>query len=1229
MIMPARLSLRFGRMWLAAGLVLSASVSCRADIIWSDLGATLARETGPGTDILGGSVKRDDTATDTLYFKYHVNPISDAGTEPYFAAFELYEGDTERLAVGNALNAWAYGAFNVSEAGKTNFNVFETGKTNNETADYGIDLHSSKPLSAGRGGYFEYELPRKGIERTIVFKVQYVPGGKDLVTVWLDPDLGPGATEANQMESLTTKFAANASFNQIRLRHGGGGDGWTFSEMAIATSFSDFVVDESGIKSGNAGLTIGRGQLPFTFRVWQREQGLPQNFVRALAQTRDGYLWVGSDAGVSRFDGVRFVSFGLLEGFQAGPVQTLLGDRQGALWIGSVGRGLGRWQNGRFTAFTKGDGLPSDSVNALAEDGDGRIWIGTDAGLAVWQDGHLDNPAAVAELAGKPITALFSKHRGAMWIGAKGAGVFSLRDGQLLQVHDPVFDDLLQDPHCLLVDDEGRIWVGAGDDSVLCREGQQWRRYRFPRHLARHYVSALAQDPDGTVWAGSVSEGLFQFKRGKLVAVNASSGLSDNLVEALLVDREGKLWVGTHGGLNRLRPKNLSVIGYNEGLGNGAVQGLAEVGPGLIWASKSSEGLYLWDGRYFRSLPAAGLSPGDGGVGALLMTRDGSCWMGGARGLLQFKDVRNVENESGLPALTNLDVCALGQDAQGRLWVGTRQGELWWQEQGQWLAQTNHSLAHAITAIVPARRGSTWVGTAGDGLFSVEGKAGGHWTKQGGLLSDWVRTLYVDPDGTLWIGTGGGGLSQLKGGNMTTFTTREGLPDNTISQILEDDTGNLWLGGDRGIVCVSKRELESLAAQKIPAAYPQVYGRTEGMLSEECISGVFPIGLRTKSGLLWFPTQEGIVVADPHHQTMEIPAPAVVLEETLVDGVPDASESLRLGPGKHRLEFRYTGLNFDAPERVRFRYRLEGLDSDWVEAGSSRSASFSYVPYGKYRFEVIAGNGEGGWNTTGASVSVVVQPYLWQTWWFRVPASLGFLAMIAVTARVLEKRKLHRRLEQLEQERALAHERERIARDLHDDLGSSLARISLLSGLLKADRDNPSQIESHAVKISQSADQTVRALEEIVWAVRPGSDSLQSLVEYIAHFANELFEDGGIRCRLDLPHDLPALPLPPEVRHNIFLVVKEALANALKHAAAREVLIRAEATATTLEIMVQDDGKGFDLNGQSRGNGLGNMRRRAQAIGENVTIESRPGGGTTVRLSLHIAPVHSNGKAAA
>ena len=320
--------------------------------------------------------------------------------------------------------------------------------------------------------------------------------------------------------------------------------------------------------------------LPFTFRSWQREQGLPQNFVRALAQTRDGYLWVGSDDGVTRFDGVRFVSFGLPEGLRSGPVRALFGDSRGALWIGSTGGGLTRWQDGRFTTYTMRNGLPTDSITALAEDGAGRLWVGTEAGLVLWQNGQPVPLNAVEEFKGKTITTLFKDSKGIMWLGATGAGVFYFQDGRFIQLNDASVGDLLQNPHCLLVGRDGRVWVGAGDDFVLYRDGDHWRPYRIPRHQARPYVSALAEGLDGTVWAGSVSEGLFQFKGGKVQALNAGSGLSDNLTESLLVDRDGALWVGTHGGLNQLRARNLFSFGPKEGLGYGAVQGLAEIAPG-------------------------------------------------------------------------------------------------------------------------------------------------------------------------------------------------------------------------------------------------------------------------------------------------------------------------------------------------------------------------------------------------------------------------------------------------------------------------------------------------------------------------------------------------------------------------------------------------------------------------------------------------------------------------
>ncbi|HOX55837.1 MAG TPA: two-component regulator propeller domain-containing protein [Candidatus Paceibacterota bacterium] len=1210
---------------LAAAAVLGGAARASAVVLWSDLGATLAHETGNGTDILGGALKRDNSSHDTLFFKFHVEPLSDAGTEEYFAAFQLFEGEAERLGVGNSLKAWAYSAFNTTTNGEFN-KVFGD-----------MDLRSAQPESSSPGVFLPYELPRRGAERTIVLKVNYVSGGEDLITVWLNPDLSPGATESSQPERLTTTFSANASFDEIRLRHGGGGGGWTFSDMQIATAFGDFVFSGG---PGEGGGDRAGGGLALTFRAWGREQGLPQNVVHALAQTRDGYLWLGSDDGLARFDGVRFVSFGLREGLRSGPVRVLFEDSQGALWIGTAGGGLTRWQDGQFTSFSMRDGLPSDSITALGEDNEGQLWVGTEAGLALWQNGRLATPGAAAAFKGKAITALHRNRRGLMWLGATGLGIFCWQEGRFVSLSDASVEGLLQNPHCLLEDNAGRIWVGAGDDFVLCLDGGQWRRYRIPRHLARPYVSALAEEADGTVWAGSVSEGLFRFREGKLAAINASIGLLDNSVEALLVDREGNLWVGTAAGLNRLRRSNLLVLGQNEGLGYGPVQGLAEVAPGVIWAAKPNDGLYQWGGRGFTRLNVAGLPRRYSDTMALLRTRDGNCWMSAEGGLWCFKDPQHAPGDAKLVAQPGFDVIALAEERDGGVWAGTREGQVWRLRRGEWAAWTNYWQSHPVTAILEDPEGTMWIGTGGDGLHCYKGQSNTHLRKGDKLLSDWIRALYLDPAGTLWIGSLGGGLSRWRNGQLATFTASDGLPDNTISQILEDDKGRLWLGSNRGIACVSKQELGEWEAGRVPSLYPQVFGRVEGMPSEECTGGFCPAGLKMESGWLCFATLKGIVAAVPGAQNTEASAPSVVLEEAMIDGVvatprrsrvagekgkPSRAASvaeteIRVRPGKHRLEFRYTGMNFSSPEQVRFRYRLEPLERDWVEAGAMRTAFYSYVPPGNYHFRVTACNSGGTWNEAGAGLALVVMPHFWQAWWFLGLVSLVLLASGAGAVRLVEKRKHQRRMKLLEQERALERERARIAQDLHDDLGSSLTRISLLSDLARTDKDNPSQVETHAQKISQSAGQTVRALEEIVWALRPGSDSLQSLVEYIAHFANELFEGDTARCRLDLPHDLPARSLPPEMRHSIFLVVKEALTNALKHSHAREVQVQAKASPQALEIVIRDDGQGF-VEGAlpatpGKRHGLGNMRQRAESMGGALAVESVPGKGTTVRLSL-------------
>ena len=405
-----------------------------------------------------------------------------------------------------------------------------------------------------------------------------------------------------------------------------------------------------------------------------------------------------------------------------------------------------------------------------------------------------------------------------------------------------------------------------------------------------------------------------------------------------------------------------------------------------------------------------------------------------------------------------------------------------------------------------------------------------------------------------------------------------------------------------------------------------------------------PPGLRSSDGLLWFPTLKGIVVINPHH-AVSSPAPAVVLEQTLVDGVPELPvlgrdnnrvnanpemflsplKSLSLSPGKHVLEFRYTGLNFDAPDRVRFRYRLEGLDSDWVEAGTRRMAFYSFVPPGSYRFQVVACNGDGIWNENGAGLLVTVRRHYWQSWWFITALSLGMATLVAGSVRVVEKRKLQQHLKRLEQERVLERERTRIAQDLHDIMGAKLCRISFLSEHARRCEVVTVEHQEEMRSISNDSREVLRSLDEMVWAVNPKNDTLDHLMSYIGQYAQEYFRKTGVECDLQIPERAPFQPISSQSRHHLFLAVHEALANILKHSGATRASITMTCRSPDFEIAISDNGIGFDpvssesdSPGSAAGfcNGLGNMRRRLEELGGRCVIESRIGHGTTIQFAL-------------
>ena len=394
------------------------------------------------------------------------------------------------------------------------------------------------------------------------------------------------------------------------------------------------------------------------------------------------------------------------------------------------------------------------------------------------------------------------------------------------------------------------------------------------------------------------------------------------------------------------------------------------------------------------------------------------------------------------------------------------------------------------------------------------------------------------------------------------------------------------------------------------------YGRSDGLPTLECSGNYQPSGWTSRDGRLWFATPKGVISVDPREPATERQPPVVVVEQMRLDQAVVTAARLQIPPGPHRLEFQYTGLSLSTPEQVRFRYRLEGLEPTWVEAGTARSATYSYVPPGTYRFVVAASLGDGRWSVPSTSMAFTVLPHFSETWWFRAAAGLAAVALVAGTVRYITTRRLRRRLERLEWQRVIEGDRGRIARDIHDDLGAGLTQITLLSELAR--RESPHEMEAHLVQISDTARELTQAVDEIVWAVNPRQDTLDGLVNYICQFAQEYLTVAGILCRLDVPGHLPPLPLSADVRHNLFLAVKEALNNIVKHAQAREVRLRLIQEHGRLTFVIEDDGRGFDAP-DPNGQGLGNLANRLSAVGGQCSISSEPGRGTRVELNVGIA----------
>jgi signal transduction histidine kinase/ligand-binding sensor domain-containing protein len=983
----------------------------------------------------------------------------------------------------------------------------------------------------------------------------------------------------------------------------------------------------------------------YAHTAWRIGDGVVKGSIHAIAQTPDGFLWLGTDSGLVRFDGVQTSPWQPPQGevLPGRVIRNLLVSRDGALWI-ATDRGLARWSRGELVSYPQFEemlvngllqdrqgavwvsasylqGQPKlcafrgDSSNcydrdgsfgswagAISEDRDGNVWVDTAKGLWRWQPG----PSQLFLLPGTPIGGLHSLS------GTSAGGILALRHLGAYQIIDGKVTEYRGPP-------ASRGWL---PDSVLT-------------------------DRDGGVWISEKDAGLLHFHNGRTDEYGLSDGLSGDYVQTFFEDREGNVWVSTNEGLDRFRALSATIYSTPQGVVGWGASVLADR-DGSVWFS-TSRGLYRWQEGHLALYrppheksyrkPQRSMNSGlvreivmpgipESPSGSLFQDHNGTIWLGTTSGLGHLEDDR-FESIAGVP-VGYID--SIAEDRDGNLWIAHRNAGLLELssnrvvQQIPWakISQSGHATRMAVDPV----HGGLWLGFFSGGIVRLlDGQVRSSYGFRDGLGKGRVDELRIAPNGILWVATEGG-LSRLKAGHIATLSTRDGLPcDNVVSSVEDEDS--LWVYTACGLVRIAQSDLHSWIADleqaqtrrsRVPLT---VLDNSDGVRSSLYpVSSFSPHSAGTADGRLWLVAANGLLVVDRRHLPVNKLPPPVRVERIIADRVPSEGRSLlQLPPLSRDLEIDYTALSLVAPEKIQFRYKLEGRDRDWQEVGNRRTAFFADLPPGSYRFRVIASNNSGVWNEEGDSLEFSVEPAFWQTIWFRTLCGLAFLGLLWMLYQ-LRLRQVTRTFE-LGLETRVA-ERTRIARELHDTLLQSfqglLLRFQTASRLLPT---RPTEAKEVLESTMDQAEQALADGRDAVEGLRPSAVESYDLAEAVKRVGEELAGDPARDRFIPLTLRVEGTPqeLQPIVRDEIYRIAGEALRNAYRHSGATNIEVELQYDARQFELRVRDDGKGIDSKflgeaGRGKHFGLTGMRERAAMIGGKLTLWTSADSGTEIDLAV-------------
>lgn len=942
----------------------------------------------------------------------------------------------------------------------------------------------------------------------------------------------------------------------------------------------------------------------YVSRSWRTQDGLPESRIRALAQTPDGYLWVGTPGGLARFDGVRFVVYSRFNTptMTDDNIRALSIGRDGSLWIATDGGGLLHYQDGRFRAFGPDQGLANEFVGAVLEDRKGQVWAATNRGLYVLRAARFERVDEAAHLSNIAFFGLCERRDGLILAGGP-AGLFSVENNGLRRFGPSAFAD--HQVYSIRETSDGALWLSTNHG--LRTIGNAALDPRHPRAAA--IVGAVAEDHDKNIWLGTVGEGMLLIRNGKEIPFKAPALLNNN-VSAILEDRERNIWVGTADGLVRMSAPYVQVLGIADGLSDDDITTIYSDHHGILWLTTITGKVFRFaNGRAepFRFPDdASGLR-----FRGTFEDRSGTFWFGtdnhGVVRLANGKITRFTTREG----LRNDGFQAFAEDREGNLWIGTTSGISRWDGSRFENYYIEQGLSYGwVRAIVQDLNGDMLVGTDRginrfhDGRF-VRDAAFAQ------LSHDRIWSIFRDAQGILWIATRGGGLVRIAGSKVSRITTQEGLVTNAIFQIIGDGGGKLWMSGPLGLSSVSLADLNAVADGRSPSLSVLSYGAGDGLETVQINGGIQPAGCVAAGGELWFPSVRGAVHFRPDHPRSEYHAP-VRIESVLVDNQSrPLSDTIVIGPGQRRVEIEFTACTLRSPERVAFRYKLDDVDAKWMAAANRRSANYYDLPAGTFHFQVIAHDGSAGGESSEASFSLVVRPYFYQTaWFYGLAAGVVFLTVFAIFRFQVRQTRIRYNLR-------LA-ERTRIAREMHDTLVQGCVGVStLIEAAVGSARSDPDQmlewLDNARIHLRMTLDEARQALADL------RHDSFENgLASALSDLTRNVSDEKGIAVSLEVEGD--PVHLPDSTNRALTLVAREALRNAVAHAKPSSVRVRLSFASSVIRMGIEDDGCGFAPSAQRLAEdghfGILGMRERMEQIGGSLEVSSSSGKGTTVGATL-------------